>query len=113
MCVKIIATITRWKTICATMCGFGSKRLASFVTLNPFSVPIRAVLVAIGCPWNTGYVTTNMVLLDFEEEKLVGWDVHEPYTRLPASAREAPGCALRGDVSAVSGAGVFEGKEDI
>ena len=46
--------------------------------------------VLIGLPWHCIWVDTSMVLLDFQEEKLVGWEVHSPSTPAPASAKESP-----------------------
>jgi hypothetical protein len=39
---------------------------------------VVAVCAAEGCEWTDFYVESNMVLLDFEEEKLVRWETIEP-----------------------------------
>jgi hypothetical protein len=43
----------------------------------PLAVPLTAF---VGCPWNAFYVERSMVLLDFEREKLIRWEVVGPIT---------------------------------
>jgi hypothetical protein len=45
----------------------------------PWMLPLTSPLAALtGCPWNHFYVMRSMVLLDFEEEKLIRWEVVKP-----------------------------------
>jgi hypothetical protein len=41
----------------------------------PLTSPLAAFM---GCPWNHFYVMRSMVLLDFEGEKLIRWEVVKP-----------------------------------
>ena len=58
-----------------------------------WSLPIAVPLMAwVGCPWNALYVARNMVLLDFENEDLVRWEVRGTMTvEEPKYYRTRPG----------------------